>query len=135
MNKKIPFSFGVDGDGNYGYYGADDSLIPFKSDFSNATLLTSVTGYDGGKTLDYTADKDKYVLVVFATVNVQYSSERTIKSTTGEILFDINASHTASNTTAGSRVALVKLKAGQSISCYIYAYSHGTSKLSYYELT
>ena len=23
--------FGVDGDGNYGYYGADDSLIPFKS--------------------------------------------------------------------------------------------------------
>ena len=29
MNKKIPFSFGVDGDGNYGYYGADDSLIPF----------------------------------------------------------------------------------------------------------
>lgn len=22
--------FGVDGDGNYGYYGADDSLIPFK---------------------------------------------------------------------------------------------------------
>ena len=24
-------SFGVDGDGNYGYYGADGSLIPFKS--------------------------------------------------------------------------------------------------------
>ncbi len=23
--------FGTDGDGNYGYYGADDSLIPFKS--------------------------------------------------------------------------------------------------------
>ena len=23
--------FGIDGDGNYGYYGADDSLIPFKS--------------------------------------------------------------------------------------------------------
>lgn len=22
--------FGIDGDGNYGYYGADDSLIPFK---------------------------------------------------------------------------------------------------------
>ena len=31
MNKKIPFSFGVDGDGNYGYYGADDSLIPFNN--------------------------------------------------------------------------------------------------------
>ena len=26
----IPFSFGIDGDGNYGYYGADGSLIPFK---------------------------------------------------------------------------------------------------------
>ena len=31
--------FGKDGDGNYGYYGADDSLIPFKHeelDFDNA---------------------------------------------------------------------------------------------------
>ena len=27
--------FGVDGDGNYGYYGADDSLIPFKSSKAN----------------------------------------------------------------------------------------------------
>ena len=24
-------SFGIDGDGNYGYYGADGSLVPFKS--------------------------------------------------------------------------------------------------------
>lgn len=28
--------FGTDGDGNYGYYGADDSLIPFKSDFASS---------------------------------------------------------------------------------------------------
>ena len=26
----MPFKLGIDGDGNYGYYGADDSLIPFK---------------------------------------------------------------------------------------------------------
>jgi len=25
--------FGKDGDGNYGYYGADGSLIPFKKEF------------------------------------------------------------------------------------------------------
>ena len=28
----LQFRFGKDGDGNYGYYGADGSLIPFKSD-------------------------------------------------------------------------------------------------------
>lgn len=27
----LKFKFGKDGDGNYGYYGADDSLIPFSS--------------------------------------------------------------------------------------------------------
>ena len=27
----LQFKFGKDGDGNYGYYGADGSLIPFKS--------------------------------------------------------------------------------------------------------
>ena len=30
----IPFSFGIDGDGNYGYYRADGSLIPF-NDLAN----------------------------------------------------------------------------------------------------
>lgn len=30
LNSNLPFKFGIDGDGNYGYYGADDSLIPFK---------------------------------------------------------------------------------------------------------
>ena len=32
--------FGVDGDGNYGYYGADGSLIPFSS-LKNLKPLTS----------------------------------------------------------------------------------------------
>ena len=31
--------FGVDGDGNYGYYGADDSLVPFKSKPDRLVLL------------------------------------------------------------------------------------------------
>lgn len=31
INNLGGLSFGIDGDGNYGYYGADGSLIPFKS--------------------------------------------------------------------------------------------------------
>ena len=34
------FKFGIDGDGNYGYYGADGSLIPFKK---YANLDTGIT--------------------------------------------------------------------------------------------
>ena len=39
----IPFSFGIDGDGNYGYYRADGSLIPFKKgdELSIGTTATS----------------------------------------------------------------------------------------------
>lgn len=35
--------FGTDGDGNYGYYGADDSLIPFKNtpDFGDGLINIS----------------------------------------------------------------------------------------------
>lgn len=38
--------FGVDGDGNYGYYGADDSLIPFKRcEIKSQTItITETTG-------------------------------------------------------------------------------------------
>lgn len=35
--------FGIDGDGNYGYYGADGSLIPFKSGFGGANIYMSGT--------------------------------------------------------------------------------------------
>lgn len=44
--------FGIDGDGNYGYYGADDSLVPFSS--NGMELIGSFSGtmptvniYDG----------------------------------------------------------------------------------------
>ena len=47
--------FGVDGDGNYGYYGADDSLIPFKKGGqyivqSGQTGATSITNCYQGRT-------------------------------------------------------------------------------------
>lgn len=42
-NKFGGLRFGIDGDGNYGYYGADDSLIPFNRSvvFGNFSLSTS----------------------------------------------------------------------------------------------
>ena len=37
--------FGTDGDGNVGYYGADDSLIPFKKSIKDSFAKSSVNGY------------------------------------------------------------------------------------------
>lgn len=46
-------SFGTDGDGNYGYYGADGSLIPFKSgaEYSNAIMIVTYYHYTSNTTI------------------------------------------------------------------------------------
>lgn len=62
-------SFGKDGDGNYGYYGADGSLVPFKRTeiiscgtigfhlSSTSTLnISSILAEKGYKTTDITID-------------------------------------------------------------------------------
>lgn len=55
-------SFGTDGDGNYGYYGADGSLIPFKSG-SGATKIGSGTS-EYTKTFDCSSIKNYKKLTV-----------------------------------------------------------------------
>lgn len=37
-------SFGIDGDGNYGYYGADGSLIPFKKGECQLVSIGTIGG-------------------------------------------------------------------------------------------
>lgn len=57
----MQFKFGIDGDGNYGYYGADDSLIPFKrAPLSYGSLATSDvrSPTSGGKIIDETCFKN-----------------------------------------------------------------------------
>ncbi len=45
LNKNMGgLTFGIDGDGNYGYYGADGSLVPFKS-ASNFEGVANVIAY------------------------------------------------------------------------------------------
>ena len=61
--------FGIDGDGNYGYYGADGSLIPFSSGGGGTKIeilplvpvLTGNTGSDGGTVIYSNA---KYIVYV-----------------------------------------------------------------------
>lgn len=48
LDAKVPFRFGVDGDGNYGYYKADDSFAPFKSGGGGSILTGSIN--TNGKT-------------------------------------------------------------------------------------
>lgn len=54
LNSNLPFKFGIDGDGNYGYYGADDSLIPFKISGKNIAFIeVQATTYTTGWTKIY----------------------------------------------------------------------------------
>ena len=54
--------FGTDGDGNYGYYGADDSLIPFKSG-NDLEMVTSFTR----KSYTLTKDYNKLFIITVAS--------------------------------------------------------------------
>lgn len=60
-------SFGVDGDGNYGYYGADGSLVPF-STVKNSTILLNGGSITYQKV--YTFDITKGSAIIFS----EYSS-------------------------------------------------------------
>lgn len=52
---------GIDGDGNRGYYGADDSFVPFKS----GGYTNLFTGYIGtGKTYEFTKNYDTVIVMV-----------------------------------------------------------------------
>lgn len=75
QNKKLGgLRFGVDGDGNYGYYGADDSLIPFKG-IPELTLLHSSSRTSSGS-LSYTLDDDFAIVIAFATGTQKDASSR-----------------------------------------------------------
>lgn len=75
--------FGTDGDGNCGYYGADGSLIPFKSgDFSIDNLLTTIDAqgsYDGQSVVkNYTvpSDVENVLVVAYSYDNSNYAPAR-----------------------------------------------------------
>lgn len=42
IEERVPFNFGIDGDGNYGYYKADDSFVPFKQAASKGQTVSGV---------------------------------------------------------------------------------------------
>lgn len=71
LNKNIGnLRFGVDGDGNYGYYGADDSLIPFF--LGEVHYLQTFSDYKNSVTLvehSYTFTEDYKVVLVYMLIN------------------------------------------------------------------
>lgn len=58
--------FGTDGDGNYGYYGADDSLIPFSDDLKFQVFYEAITTTEKSFTVDGTI---KFVSFAFPSTN------------------------------------------------------------------
>ena len=91
----LQFKFGKDGDGNYGYYGADGSLIPFKS---GAVELHSKVYTSGTLSDTYTFTEDYEKILVFASSandtipNVQFSLVPTIQGTATTLMSYDNSS-------------------------------------------
>ena len=74
--------FGTDGDGNYGYYGADDSLIPFKSGNPltyagcQALSTTSAKTYTCGFEPNYAVIVQQYRDSAFMSIFVDFEAQK-----------------------------------------------------------
>lgn len=120
--------FGVDGDGNYGYYGADDSLIPFKRGVATATLLKEIcTTTSTSETYTFSEDCDLCVAMISSSNNKgdAYDVLDVTSSTAEEIIrFDKNAlSGLLSNPV--KLVVLKNLKKGDKITMTWFLYGVG----------
>lgn len=90
----LPFRFATDGEGNYGYLGADDSFIPFKkgNSLGSANLVKTLYAVNGS--VSYTVQEDGDYLISAAAVNWEsssgsYTSAASI-SATGAVLLASN---------------------------------------------
>ena len=121
LNNKVPFSFGIDANGNYGYIkdGAD-TVAPFNQ--YNFTLSNSeITKGDAAKTYTYTvSEKGKYLVKMFNTSCEGYNSTFTLTTTNGTNTIFAN-DDVISATTSKSRtrilLAICDMKANGVISC------------------
>lgn len=85
---ELQFQFATDGEGNYGYLGADGSLIPFKKLLSFDNMQSSL--------ISITAEviKDAYYLIIETSldqgsfVNANGNSEYDVISQTGSLITD-----------------------------------------------
>ena len=62
----------TDGDGNYGYRGADDSFVPFSGTIDLTTLQTAYIKGSGSK--NATIEIGKHYLAIIDSYNTSYSA-------------------------------------------------------------
>ena len=62
--------FGVDGEGNYGYFGADDSLIPFNK-FKKAYIFFAISGI-AARCITITSEETRYIVCGAGNVVDEY---------------------------------------------------------------
>ena len=102
LDNKIPFSFGIDSDGNYGYIKAGaDTVTPFKRDaYDVIYVVTDTVSSNYTTRTGYVYPFYKNRLITYSTNNVSWSASATttyIKFTTEEkeldIIFGINIQH------------------------------------------
>ena len=142
--------FGVDGDGNYGYYGADDSLIPFSSVFwAQYTKVAEDTAhilYTGPTnatiTTDYTAKKDcKYIIFSYMDrplniTNYQYSGsgeDMSLEDFQNDTLFARLMSACGGFNEKWS-IRSGEAKAGEIINATMYGYTNSSGGMNLYNV-
>lgn len=109
INKLGGLRFGVDGDGNYGYYGADDSLIPFKR--SNGDILHFNIQSDGGASFVITEEVVKKYSKLIAVLAVG-------SGTSGDILPSFSSDN--SNVVITPLIEKVLSQSGARINTNVY---------------
>ena len=87
--------FGTDGEGNYGYFGADGSLIPFSNGLSNVkefAYARTTSGYTRTLTLEnaYSTLPKNYIFACYDTLIVCFS---------GNIIYKVSKIDGGANTT------------------------------------
>ena len=73
----LTFQFATDGEGNYGYLGADDSFIPFKSNVEVLAKAGRLTSSSGGSyiTLHTTTKKYKEIYLITNALQTTANSD------------------------------------------------------------
>lgn len=119
--------FGKDGDGNYGYYGADGSLIPFKS---RPTILNTYITRVGWRNayIDITGLYSDYAQITIEDIAIQLTAGGFGGNSGSSIVDNINYSYDNNN----GRITLttsVDCFQRDAITCKVFIFKHSSGDL------
>lgn len=122
INKRIPFNFGIDENGNYGYYKeGETTLIPFSGGSSDTipTFIKNVMNDENivktyAKTASLTCETDHYYLLLLGYMTEpSLASIHSVSVTGADIVGEIKSTMTGQDGSHVTDIALLMIKATQ----------------------